>query len=221
VRAGTASFFLAIGAARLATFPTTGAARLTNDFVERAARGRDALRAVTTFFAAFLRADAVVFADALLAAFFLAGAVFFLADAAFPTDRVRPTLRRVVAVFRPAAFRLAAFRLAALRLAMSVPFCVPPGRLKAAPYEKPWTARRWPPRQDRVRAYLDSGPISDVKSNAYRRRTIPCRGSGCDPRPPSRVRPQTMGRCPPRILHRRYSRGGPVPATFRRCSRLA
>ena len=39
-----------------------------------------------------------------------------------------------------------------------------------------------------VQAYLDSRPISYVNSIAYRRRTIPCRGSGCDPRPPSRVR---------------------------------
>ena len=65
-----------------------------------------------------------------------------------------------------------------------------------------------------VQAYLDSRPISYVNSIAYRRRTIPCRGSGCDPRPPSRTASRKTGRCPPCILHRRYSRGGPVPATF-------
>ena len=66
-----------------------------------------------------------------------------------------------------------------------------------------------------VQAYLDSRPISYVNSIAYRRRTIPCRGSGCDPRPPSRTASRKTGRCPPCILHRRYSRGGPVPAILR------
>jgi hypothetical protein len=65
----------------------------------------------------------------------------------------------------------------------------------------------------RVQAYLDSRPISYVNSIAYRRRKIRCRGSGCDPRPPSRAASGKTGRCPPCILHRRYSRGGPVPAT--------
>jgi hypothetical protein len=75
-------------------------------------------------------------------------------------------VRRVVAAFRPAAFfRLAAFPLAPLAIVSSSFLC-----------------------PNQLQAYLDSRPISDVSSIAYRRRTIPCRGSGCDPRPPSRAR---------------------------------
>jgi hypothetical protein len=145
------------------------------------------------FLTPVFRADAVFLVTAVVredAVFFRVDAFFVLADlrtdtAFLPAERVRPVLRRVVAAFRRAVFRTAAFR-----LAMSSSFL----------------------RLNQVPAYLDSGPISDVKSIAYRRRTILCMGSGCDPWPPS-YRLSEDGAVPPCILHRRYSRGGPVPAT--------
>src|SRR5687767_8157924 len=157
--AGAARFFAAIGVARLATLPMTGAARLTVAPFFRA----DAVFLLAVIFrtdVVFFRADAV----------FLRAGAFFRADAVFvPADRVRPALRRVVAAFRGAALRLAAFR-----LAMSCSFLRP----------------------NPVQGYLDSRPISYVKSIAYRRRTIPCRGVDATVRPPSRVRLPEDGAVP-------------------------
>jgi len=95
-----------------------------------------------------------------------------------------------------------------------LPFCAPLGRLKAVPNSQRADRLTAALPKKSVPAYLDSRPISDVSSIAYRRRTILCKGSGCDPRPLSRTASRKTGRCPPCILHRRYSRGGPVPATF-------
>ncbi|HEY9462152.1 MAG TPA: hypothetical protein VIR54_03630 [Vicinamibacterales bacterium] len=83
-----------------------------------------AFRADAVFVTVVFRVDATFFrADAFfLLADFRTDAVFFPAVALFcPADRVRLTLRRVVAAFRRAVLRAAAFRLAM----SSLPFCAP------------------------------------------------------------------------------------------------
>src|SRR5688572_30337433 len=171
-----ATVFFATGAVRV--FAADGAARRALVPVFRADAVFFLLAVI--FRAVFFRADTVFLRAG--AAFLRTDAVFLPADIVFflPADRLRPAFRRVVAAFRGAAFRLAA-----VRLAMSSSFLRPTG----PPCRRPLV-------QKRVQGYLDSRPISYVKSIAYRRRTVPCRGSGCDPWPPSRVRLPEDGAVP-------------------------